>query len=148
MNKKISIACDHGGLELKDGLVRELSKQGFEVNDKGVFNHDSVDYPDYAQAVCKDVSSKASDFGILVCTTGVGMSIAANKMKGIRAALVLNEDSAKFSRLHNNANVICFGQKYVSVEDGVKYVNLFANTEFEGGRHERRVSKFMNFENL
>ncbi len=146
MKPKISIGCDHGAIELKDALVAKLQND-FDVIDNGTFGKDSVDYPDFAKKVCEDVSEKRVNFGTLLCTTGIGMSIAANKNRGIRAALCHNEDCAKFSRLHNNANVVCMGAKYVPLKLAESIVRIFASTEFEAGRHERRVNKFMDFEN-
>ena len=146
--KTVSIAADHGGVELKGALVGLLKERGFSVDDKGSFTKDSVDYPDYAKLVCDDVTKGKSSFGILVCTSGIGMSIAANKIAGIRAALCHNADCAKFSRLHNNANVICMGAKYVPPALAAEMVRIFAETQFEGGRHERRVCKFTAFERL
>lgn len=145
MKRKISIGCDHGATALKDALVKSLGND-FEITDEGTFGTESVDYPDFAKKVCDSVKDGKADFGILLCTTGIGMSIAANKVRGIRAALCHNEDCAKFSRLHNNANVICMGTKYVPAELAAKMVKIFAETEFEGGRHQRRVGKFMDFE--
>lgn len=145
MKQKISIGCDHGATALKDALVKSLA-DGFEIIDEGTFGTESVDYPDFAKKVCDSVKSGKADFGVLLCTTGIGMSIAANKVCGIRAALCHNEDCAKFSRLHNDANVICMGAKYVPAELADKMVRIFAETEFEGGRHLRRVGKFMDFE--
>ncbi len=146
--KKLSIGSDHGGFELKQDLIDALKKEGYEVLDKGCFDKSSVDYPDFAKAVCDDVNSKQVDFGVLICTSGIGMSIAANKMKGIRAALTLSLDAGKFSRLHNNANVCCLGAKYLDKATALEIVKIFSSTEFEGGRHCRRVDKFMDFENL
>ncbi len=148
MNSKkiLSIASDHGGFDLKCELIKTLSPK-FEFIDEGPSDKSSVDYPDYAAKVCRDVNEKKCDLGVLICTSGIGMSIAANKVRGIRAALCLSEDAGKFSRLHNNANVICFGAKYLEPSDAAKILEIFASTEFEGGRHERRVNKFMSFEN-
>lgn len=145
MKQKFSIGCDHGAIDLKNALVAALSGD-FEITDEGTFDKSSVDYPDFAAKVCADVKSGNAGFGVLLCTTGIGMSIAANKVRGIRAALCHNEDCAKFSRLHNNANVICMGAKYVPAELAERLVRIFAETQFEGGRHERRVGKFMDFE--
>ena len=139
---KISIAADHGGFPLKDPVVKALRDAGYEVEDFGTFSPDSVDYPDYAKKVGNSVKHAQSDIGILICTTGIGMSIAANKMIGIRAALAHNEDSAEFGRRHNNANVLCMGAKYLSPELASKMAVIFAKTQFEAGRHERRVAKF------
>ncbi len=146
MKQKFSIGCDHGAIELKDALVAKLQNE-FDITDHGTFSKDSVDYPDFAKAVCADVNEKRVDFGVLLCTTGIGMSMSANKVRGIRAALCHNEDCAKFTRLHNNANVLCMGAKYVPADLAEKILKIFATTEFEGGRHERRVCKFMDFEN-
>ena len=107
--------------------------------DEGCYSQDRVDYPVFAVKVSDDVFDKKADFGILICTSGIGMSICANKHKGIRAALVMNEDAAKFSRLHNNANVICMGAKYLNKEEACHFIEVFLETEFEGGRHEKRV---------
>ncbi len=146
MKQKFSIGCDHGAIDLKDALVAKLQND-FDITDRGTFGKDSVDYPDFAKDVCVDVNEKRVDFGVLLCTTGIGMSMAANKVRGIRAALCHNEDCAKFTRLHNNANVLCMGAKYIPAELAEKILKIFASTEFEGGRHERRVCKFMDFEN-
>ncbi len=146
MNKTLSIGADHGGFKLKQELILTLTSFGMKILDKGCFDENSVDYPDLAHAVCSDVQSSKADFGVLVCTSGIGMSIAANKHEGIRAALCHNLDSAKFSRLHNNANVICLGAKYTDSLLAAEMVKTFASTEFEGGRHERRVCKMMDFE--
>lgn len=149
MNSKkiLSIGSDHGGFDLKQSLIESLAAAGYELLDKGPADKSSVDYPDYAKSVCADVNVGKADFGILVCTTGIGMSIAANKIHGIRAALCLSEDAGKFSRLHNNANVVCLGAKYLTPELADSIVRIFVSTDFEGGRHERRVGKFMDFEN-
>ena len=138
---KVSIGSDHGGIELKQALVESLKAQGVEVHDVGTQGTKSVDYPDYAVKVGKSVASAQADFGVLVCTTGIGMSISANKVKGVRAAMIFNEDSAKYSRLHNDANVICMGARYETSETVKKLVDIFIKTEFEGGRHSKRVDK-------
>ena len=138
---RISIGCDHGGLGLKEHLAGFLVSLGHELLDRGTFSRDSVDYPDFAQAVAADLQSGAADLGVLVCTTGIGVSIAANKHAGIRAAVVHNEDGARFSRLHNHANVICFGEKYDAPYLACRHLEIFLTTESEGGRHDRRVAK-------
>lgn len=138
---KISIGSDHAGYELKEALAEHLRSRGNEVFDRGTHSKDSVDYPDFAQAVGRDVASGASDFGVLVCATGAGISIAANKVPGVRAVNCFNADIAEFSRRHNNANVLCFGQKYVVPADASAWLDIFLKTEFEGGRHARRVGK-------
>ncbi|MEM7146718.1 MAG: ribose 5-phosphate isomerase B [Verrucomicrobiota bacterium] len=137
----ISIGADHGGFDLKEAVVLSLRNQGHEVNDLGPDSKDSVDYPDYAQKVCTDVLSGKHDLGILVCTTGIGMSMAANRFEGIRAALVFDTDSAEMTKKHNNANVLCLAGGKTSPEEGQAIVRAWLDTPFEGGRHERRVDK-------
>ncbi len=138
---KIALAADHGGFQLKNSIVKYLQDAGFDVVDFGTNTCDSVDYPDYAKLVGNAVNSGECDFGVLVCTTGIGISISANKVSGIRAALCHNVDGAKFSRLHNNANVVCMGAKYVGKKLANEMVKTFLETSFEGGRHARRVNK-------
>ncbi|MBO7126349.1 ribose 5-phosphate isomerase B [bacterium] len=140
----ISAGADHGGFELKDKLVAMLRKEGYEVIDNGTNSPDSVDYPDFAQAVARDILEKRADFGLLVCGSGIGISIAANRFKGIRAALVTNDDYARLSRQHNNANIIALGGRFTSYEDAEKWLKIFLSTPFEGGRHERRIEKIDN----
>ena len=137
---KISIGCDHGGFNLKEQVVKYL-EQKYEVVDYGCFDLSSVDYPVYAKQVATDVSNKVSEFGVLICTTGIGMSICANKFKGVRAALVTNEESAHLTRMHNNSNVICMGAKFTPYEEAIKYLDAFLTEQFEGGRHQRRVDQ-------
>lgn len=144
---RISIGADHGGFDLKAALIRNLSQDGHTLTDRGTAGHESVDYPDFAECVGQDVVQGLADFGILICTTGIGISISANKIHGIRAALVSNEDGAAFSRLHNDANVICFGAKYQTPYMATKLVRIFLETTFEGGRHQRRVDKINHLEN-
>ena len=146
--KILSIGADHGGFALKNAIKEALIADGYDIIDRGTNGTESVDYPDFALDVCKDVNDTRADLGVLVCTSGIGMSIAANKVHGIRAALCLSEDAGKFSRLHNNANVCCLGAKYLTPDLAAEIVKTFASTDFEGGRHERRVCKFMDFENL
>lgn len=137
---RISIGCDHGGYTLKELVVRNLQKK-YEVVDYGCYDLESCDYPDFAKKVANDVSTKESEFGILICTTGIGMSITANKFKDVRAALVTNLESAHLTRMHNNSNVICLGAKFTPFEDAMEYIDAFLTEEFEGGRHQRRVDK-------
>lgn len=139
MDKKIAIGCDHGGFEMKNELVDYLKEQGFEVGDFGIYERVSVDYPVIAQKVALAVSSGEYPLGILVCGTGIGMSLAANKVKGIRAAACSEVYSAKFTRLHNNANILCLGGRVIGPETAKIMVDAFVNTEFEGGRHQHRV---------
>ena len=143
---KIAFGCDHGGFIAKKEIFAYLEANGFEVTDYGCFNENSVDYPDIAYSVCKDVKSGSSDFGILVCGTGIGMSIAANKFKGIRCAHVTDAFSAEMTRRHNNTNVIALGARISKTEDIVKYVDIFLHTDFDGGRHATRVEKVMQIE--
>ena len=139
---RISIGCDHGGYNLKEQVVKYLeSKQNIEVVDYGCYNLDSCDYPVFAKKVADDVSNGESTFGILICTTGIGMSITANKFKNVRAALVTNIESAHLTRMHNNSNVICLGAKFTPYEEAVKYIDAFITEQFEGGRHQRRVDQ-------
>ncbi len=140
----ISAGADHGGFELKDKLVVMLRKEGYEVIDNGTNSPDSVDYPDFAKSVARDILEKKADFGLLVCGSGIGISIAANRFKGIRAALVTNDDYARLSRQHNNANIIALGGRFTSYEDAEKWLKIFLSTPFEGGRHERRIEKIDN----
>ena len=144
---KISIGSDHAGYELRKELVKYLENEGHIVIDQGTYTTDSVDYPDYARLVVDDVNNKDADYGILVCYTGIGMSMAANKAKGIRAALVGKVEDAILTREHNNANVLCLSAKNTSVEEAFDITKAFLTTDFTAGRHERRVEKVMAFEN-
>jgi ribose 5-phosphate isomerase B len=143
---RIAIGSDHAGFALKEQLRDRLQKAGLEVADFGTNSPESTDYPDYAAAVTREVVEGKADRGILVCYTGVGMSIAANKVRGIRAALCMNADQAQLTRAHNNANVLALGAKYTPIEVAVEIVDTFLATEFEGGRHERRVGKITSIE--
>lgn len=143
---KIAIAADHGGFELKDSMVEYIKSLGNEVVDLGTNSADSVDYPDYAKKVCEEIQQGNSDLGILICGTGIGMSLAANKFEGIRAACVSDVYSAKMSRNHNNANVLCIGARVIGDEVAKLIIKTFLENEFEAGRHQRRVDKIMTFE--
>lgn len=143
---RIAIGSDHAGYELKNALVKYLQKQQIEVHDMGTFGKESVDYPDFAHQVCHTISRDYSDLGILVCYTGIGMSMAANKHRGIRAALVTSVENAILTREHNDANVLCLGAKDVSVELALEIVEKFINTKFTEGRHLKRVEKVMSIE--
>ena len=143
---RISIASDHGGFEQKQELVRYVEELGYGVIDRGPENDSSVDYPDFAKLVCEDVQKDVAQRGILVCGTGIGMSIAANKMDGIRAANVTREDFAKLAREHNDANVITLSGRFVSLEENKSIVKAFLSTDFGEGRHARRVEKIMALE--
>ena len=144
---KIAIGCDHGGLEHKNAILEHLKERGFEVTDFGIYEQVSVDYPDIASKLCKSILSGECERGILVCGTGIGMSIAANKFKGIRAAVCSEHFSAKYTRLHNNSNVLCLGGRVIGIGTALELADLFVDTEFEGGRHQNRVDKITNIEN-
>jgi ribose 5-phosphate isomerase B len=142
---RIAIGCDHRGIKFKKSVIEVLNKASHEVKDFGTYTEDAVDYPDIAKEVGKAVASGDYDRGILICGTGIGMCIAANKVKGIRAALCHNEFCALRSRQHNNANILCMGSEIVK-DDMPDIVNTFLTTEFEGGRHQRRVDKMTEME--
>jgi ribose 5-phosphate isomerase B len=141
----IYIGSDHGGYTLKEEIKKHLETQNISFEDCGTHSTDSVDYPDNAKTLCEKISD--NDTGILICGTGIGISIAANKCNGIRAALCTNTTMARFTRLHNNANVLCMGERIIGIETAKSIVNTFLGTTFEGGRHERRVNKIMDLEN-
>lgn len=143
----LAIGSDHGGFELKEAIVKHLENKGVEFKDFGTYDASSVDYPDIASKVCKSILSGESENGILVCGTGIGISIAANKHKGIRAAVCSDEFSAKYTRLHNNANVLCLGGRVVGTGLATELVDIFLNTGFEGGRHRTRLDKITDIEN-
>ena len=143
---KIAIASDHAGLELKTELVRVLVEKGHQAQDFGTHNGDSVDYPDFAVKVSRAVASGEYTFGVLVCGTGIGMSIVANKHRGVRAALCSTEFEARMARAHNDANVLCLGQRTVGAGVGRAILEAFLATSFEGGRHAKRVQKIHDAE--
>lgn len=143
---KIAIGSDHAGFALKQQLRARLEAKGHEVVDFGTENPDSTDYPDYAAAVGRQVAEGLADRGVLVCSTGVGMSIAANKIPGVRAALAFNEDEVRLTRAHNDANVLALGARYHDAESGAALIDLFLETPFDGGRHQRRVDKITALE--
>lgn len=138
---KISLACDHGGLTLKNKIKQYLAANGHEIVDFGTDTTDSCDYPDFARPAALAVANGEVDRGIVVCTTGIGVSIVANKVKGVRCALCLSVDMAQMTRHHNDANVLALGQKYVDENTALKIVDAFLNTPFDGGRHINRVNK-------
>ena len=139
--KKIFISSDHAGFKLKEIIKIYLSKKKLPFQDLGPLNEDKVDYPDYAHKVARKVKSRKSNVGILVCGSGTGMNIAANKHKNIRAAQCFNLKSTKLSRLHNDANIITLGSRLITKKNALKFVSVFLNTKFDGGRHLRRVKK-------
>jgi len=143
---KLSIAADHGGFILKKEIVKYLKAAGHELDDKGVFSEESVDYPDFAIKVANDVASGKAERGILICGTGIGMSITANKVKGIRAALVYDEYTSEMSRKHNNANVLCMGGRTTTPDMAKKILDVWFSTDFERDRHQRRIDKISALE--
>ena len=136
---KIAIASDHGGVDLKEIISNFLKNKNFEVVDLGTSDTTSVDYPIFADKLADNILKKESDLGILVCGTGVGISIRANRHKGIRAALLYDDEVAVMAKKHNNANVIVFGGRTMNSNDVLKRIDIFLNTEFEGGRHQKRI---------
>lgn len=139
--KTIAIGCDHAGFPYKEGVINYLHSKAFEVKDFGTNSLDSVDYPDFVHPLAKSIESGESEMGILICGSGNGVCITANKHKHIRAAMVWREEIAPLARQHNNANVICIPARFISLEEAIHFVDLFLHTEFEGGRHIRRVEK-------
>jgi ribose 5-phosphate isomerase B len=142
----IALGCDHGGFEHKNAIASHLKERGFDVSDFGIYENKSVDYPEIALRVANSVSAGENTLGILICGTGIGMSLAANKVKGIRAAAVSDHFSAKYTRLHNNSNILCLGGRVIGVGTALELADLFVDTEFDGGRHETRVNKVMAIE--
>ncbi|WP_297407044.1 ribose 5-phosphate isomerase B [uncultured Cetobacterium sp.] len=136
---KIALGADHGGFGLKEIIKSHLEKKGIEVLDKGTYSTDSVDYPVYSKAVAQAVLNNEADYGILICGTGIGISIAANRFKGIRAALCSNSTMAKLTRQHNNANILALGARMTGDVLALDIVDEFLNTSFEGGRHTHRI---------
>ena len=143
---RIALGADHAGYQLKDEIKQHLEQQGIIVRDEGTSSAESVDYPDYARAVAHDVSEQRADLGILVCGSGIGMAITANKVDGIRAANVSTEYEAQMSREHNNANVLALGARIVKPDAAFRIVDAWLAAQFSGGRHERRVEKIMAIE--
>jgi ribose 5-phosphate isomerase B len=143
---KISLGADHAGYQLKEKIKQRLAQQGIEVTDHGTTSIDSVDYPDYARDVAHDVAQKRADWGILVCGSGVGMAMAANKVPGVRAANVTSETEAQLSREHNDANVLAIGARILDDASAFKIVDTWLHTGFAGGRHQRRVDKITALE--
>ena len=138
---KIALAADHGGYQMKNLIAQTLKNQGFEIEDLGTDSEESVDYPDFAQRVVQEILSQKAELGILVCGTGIGISIAANRHKGIRAALLYDDYVAQVAREHNNANILCFGGRTMKIEDVMRRIDIFLKAKYEGGRHDRRLCK-------
>jgi len=143
---RLALGSDHRALELKETIITYLKANGHEARDLGCFSTDSADYPDFASAVAESVAAGQSDFGILMCSSGIGMSIAANKHKGIRAALCCGPEMAIRARRHNDANVLCLGSDFIKTEEALQTVSNFLSTVFEGGRHQRRLDKIAKLE--
>ena len=140
-NMKVVIGCDHGGFELKEVLSAHLKDKGFDIVDVGTYDTNSVDYPDIAKKACEEVTSGRCEWGVLICGTGIGISIAANRYHGIRAALLYDDFVAEMAKKHNNANVIVFGGRTMKTQDVIRRIDIFNQNEFEGGRHIRRIEK-------
>lgn len=147
MTKKIYIACDHAALHMKNDLVGYLNDKGYDVEDLGPYTPESVDYPTYAKKVGEAVTGDKGSLGILICGTGIGMSLAANKVRGVRAAACSEVYSAILTRRHNDANILCLGARVIGIETAKMMVDGFVETEFEGGRHQRRVDMITEIEN-
>ncbi len=143
---RIALGADHAGFELKQKIKDYLAKQGYEVKDEGTVSNESVDYPDFAKSVGEDVAGNSVDRGILVCGSGIGMAIAANKVPGVRAANVSTEYEAQMSREHNDANVLAIGARILDEPSAMKIVDTWLKTDFAGGRHQRRVDKIADIE--
>lgn len=143
---KIAIAADHAGFALKERLRQKLAELGHEVADYGTASTDSCDYPDFAQPVAREVGQGRADRGILVCSTGIGMAMAANKVDGVRAAPAQSEDEVRLTREHNDANVLTLGARYLDESHATALIDIFLHTEFTGGRHARRVAKIAQLE--
>jgi len=141
MSKKIALGSDHAGFEYKENLKKHLEEKGYEVVDHGTHSADSTDYPDYAHPVADDVETGSSEFGVLVCGSGNGVAMTANKHPNVRAALCWNAELSELARQHNNANVLCVPARFVSEDIAIEMLDAFIDQGFEGGRHERRVSK-------
>ena len=145
---KIAIGCDHGGLKHKQAIIKFLTDNGYEVKDFGTDTTDSIDYPDIALPVADAVAGNKYDLGILICGTGIGMSMAANKVKGIRAAACSDHFSAKYTRLHNDANILCLGGRVIGTGTALELATVFITTKFEGSeRHIKRIQKITDIEN-
>ena len=142
----IALGCDHGGYLLKQSVMKYLDEKGLAYKDYGTYTEDSCDYPQYGEAVARAIVNGECDRGIIICGTGIGISIAANKCKGIRAAVCSDTFSAKYTRLHNDTNVLCFGGRVVGAGLACMLVDAYLDAEFEGGRHQRRIDKMMALE--
>jgi len=143
---KIAIASDHAGFKVKEEIKKYLTEKGYEFTDFGTFSEESMDYPDTIKLAARAVSKKEADKGVVICSSGIGASIVANKVKGIRAALCTDEYSAEYSRRHNDANVLVLGAKRNTIEEILKILDIWFKTPFDGGRHQRRIEKIKEVE--
>ncbi|MBK7130990.1 MAG: ribose 5-phosphate isomerase B [Crocinitomicaceae bacterium] len=141
MSKLVPIGCDHAGYELKEAIKQHLIQKGYEVQDVGAYSTESIDYPDYGHPVAHLVESNIGMLGIVICGSGNGINMTVNKHQGIRSALCWNKEIAALARQHNNANIIALPARFISVADGIEMVDTFFNTDFEGGRHQKRIDK-------
>lgn len=146
-SKPIAIGCDHAAYELKLTVIEHLKERGYECIDVGTHSSASCNYPEYAHAVCQKIQSGECERGILICGTGIGMSMAANKHKGIRAAACSDTYSARLTRMHNDANILCFGERVVGQGLALDIVDAYLDAEFEGGKHQARIDMLMKYEN-
>lgn len=146
-SRPIAIGCDHAAYDLKLAVIEHLKEKGYDCIDVGTHSTESCNYPEYAHAVCQRIQSGECERGILICGTGIGMSMAANKHKGIRAAACSDTYSARLTRLHNDANVLCFGERVVGKGLALDIVDAYLDAEFEGGKHQTRIDMLMKFEN-
>jgi ribose 5-phosphate isomerase B len=138
---KIALAADHAGFELKEILIKDLQEKGHDVTDYGTYSNESIDYADFAYVAARSLAEHNYNYVILICGSGIGVSITANKVDGIRAANCFNNEMAALARQHNDANILCLGARFVAVEDAIQMVETFINTDFEGGRHQKRIEK-------
>ncbi len=143
---KVAIGSDHAGFKLKEQLKAFLNQKGFEVLDKGCQSEESCDYPDFGEAVALEVANNSCDFGCIICGTGIGISIAANKIPGIRAALCISKEMAHYAKAHNNANILAIGARIKLLDPPEEILETFIKSNFEGGRHEKRINKINNIE--
>lgn len=144
---KIAMGCDHAGFDMKEEIKEKLTEEGYIINDLGTYSNESVDYPDFGIKVGESVAKGECDFGIAICGSGIGISISANKVKGVRAALVCDKERASLARMHNNANVLAIGARFTDIKTAKIIVDTFLNTAFEGQRHEKRIDKINEYEN-
>ena len=147
MQKTIHIGCDHAAVDLKNAVIRQLEERGLTATDHGTYTADSCDYPDYAAPAARAVASGECDRGIVMCTTGIGVSITANKIKGVRCALLSDKMSARLTREHNDTNMMALGAGVVGEKLALEIVDVWLDTAFTGGRHQRRIDKMMALEN-